>query len=476
MKICKIYIKGYQQFQDVILDFTHPETGKPLDKICLIGSNGTGKTTLLQIINESLQRIIFYGTQHVSTPVSTIAVSSDLLTVIEYLDKDSYFTCFQYAYTSKEGIFNKYTFRYSSKNPVFNELSFKELTKQSSIHPTLDKLRIDAEKPENGYLISNPRINTFLKIFSTFEGKTNGYATIDDVPETTVNEAIKLFDNLPDEAEVSPDTVNDFWKLLVFNLKKREDDRRIFEETEENMRRIKADLVKEFNSKNPNVLEELAVIWDKILDKAGLFFNYKVKSPVQLHENLHAYICLKGTNTVVPYNQLSSGIRDYIFRVGHIFAMYFSREVDRGILLVDEPDNSLFPSFVMELLDIYKQITTDKRGENHTQMIFATHNPLFAAQFEPYERIILDWKADGSIMVQKGIAPVGDDPNDLLTDDFGLINLMSVEGQKMWEKYIALKKKLIRSTDMREKEKLVEEINQIATLYKFNLYEIPVEK
>jgi uncharacterized protein YhaN len=50
MKICKIRIKDYQQFKDIELDFTHPKTGEPLDKICFIGSNGTGKSTLLNFI------------------------------------------------------------------------------------------------------------------------------------------------------------------------------------------------------------------------------------------------------------------------------------------------------------------------------------------------------------------------------------------------------------------------------------------
>ena len=50
MKICKIYIKDFEQFQDIELDFTNPETGEPLDKICFIGSNGTGKSKLLHII------------------------------------------------------------------------------------------------------------------------------------------------------------------------------------------------------------------------------------------------------------------------------------------------------------------------------------------------------------------------------------------------------------------------------------------
>lgn len=463
MKICKIYIKGFQQFQDVILDFTHPETGEPLDKVCLIGSNGTGKTTILNLIKDSLKRV--------SSPFSKSSRSNilaenpgitDSVIIIEYRDKYTYFTDFFHSYVDISTRIHEDSFRYLSTSHIFDADTFHSLSDHDSVRSFFNQTKDYSQQLP--YTVDN---QNFLKILSTFEGETNGYATIEDVPKTNVNEAIKLFDNLPTEAVISPDTVNDFWKLLVFNLKKREDDRRIFEETDENMQRIKADLVKEFNSKNPNVLEELAAVWDKILNKAGLFFNYKVaKSPVQLHENLHAYICLKGTDKVVPYSQLSSGIRDYIFRVGHIFAMYFNREVDRGILLVDEPDNSLFPDFVTDLLGIYKQITTDKRGENHTQMIFATHNPLFAAQFEDYERVILSWNEDGSINATKGVSPIGDDPNDILVNDFQS-EIINEAGRKKWDEYIELKKKLSHTEDIDEKMKLASVINKIGRLYNY---------
>ncbi|OXA76236.1 hypothetical protein B0A58_07495 [Flavobacterium branchiophilum NBRC 15030 = ATCC 35035] len=52
MKICSIHIKGYKQFQDTYIDFTDPKTGEPVNKVCFIGKNGTGKTTILRIINE----------------------------------------------------------------------------------------------------------------------------------------------------------------------------------------------------------------------------------------------------------------------------------------------------------------------------------------------------------------------------------------------------------------------------------------
>jgi ABC-type polar amino acid transport system ATPase subunit len=461
MKICKIYIKGYQQFQDVILDFTHPETGEPLDKICLIGSNGTGKTTLLNIVKDSLQRLSSPYSSRRNSFLAENPVLTDSLIIVEYFDNGSYFTDFFHFYTDKHGMVNEMSFGRLSKSRVFDANIFHAL---STIELTLDYFSKTKDDSQNlPYTVDN---QYFLKIFSTFECKTNGYATIEDVPKTTVNEAIKLFDNLPNEAIVSPDTVNDFWKLLVFNLKKREDDRRIFEETDENMQRIKADLVKEFNGKNPNVLEELATIWDKILDKAGLFFNYKVKSPVQLYENLHAYVCLKDTNTVIPFSKLSSGIQDYIFRVGHIFAMYFNRKIDRGVLLVDEPENSLFPTFVLDLLNTYKQITTDKRGENNTQMIFATHNPMFANQFEDYERVILSWNDDNSVTATTGVSPIGDDPNDILVNDFQS-EIFNEAGMKKWNEYVELKKKLIRANDSAEKEQLRRQINKIGRLYNY---------
>ena len=44
MKIQRIIIKGFQQFQDFDLDLTDPRTGQPLEKVCFIGRNGTGKS------------------------------------------------------------------------------------------------------------------------------------------------------------------------------------------------------------------------------------------------------------------------------------------------------------------------------------------------------------------------------------------------------------------------------------------------
>lgn len=54
MKISRLIIPDFQQFKDFDLDLTYPQghekAGEPLDKVCFIGGNGTGKTTLLKCI------------------------------------------------------------------------------------------------------------------------------------------------------------------------------------------------------------------------------------------------------------------------------------------------------------------------------------------------------------------------------------------------------------------------------------------
>jgi len=60
MKISNLYIHNYRQFKEFELDLTYPvghkHEGKPLDKVCFIGRNGTGKSTLLSLIKEFVIR------------------------------------------------------------------------------------------------------------------------------------------------------------------------------------------------------------------------------------------------------------------------------------------------------------------------------------------------------------------------------------------------------------------------------------
>lgn len=64
MKITQLRLDNFQQFNPLTLNFTYPEghekAGQPLDKICFIGQSGTGKTTLLNLIQKHINKLDFF--------------------------------------------------------------------------------------------------------------------------------------------------------------------------------------------------------------------------------------------------------------------------------------------------------------------------------------------------------------------------------------------------------------------------------
>jgi len=465
MKITNIYIRDFEQFQNVELDFTDPGTGNPLEKICFIGRNGTGKSKILRMLNGFFNSVLF----NLKDPLNPLAllgegIKAKIIYKIVHANKKFLIVYFE----RRVEILNIEKYQKNAELELINSLlnleSVEEIRKipdyANLVEGTRQKGFLDA-------LILGNNSND-LVIYSTYESSNNGYLTITDVPQTNVNDALSLFQNPPVFVEVSPNTVNDFWKLLVFNMRKREEERNNYETLPENINKIKARLIEEFDKLSPKILNNLAEVWNEILDSAGLEFDVKgANNPYQLKDNLKAYVKLKKNNQIIRYNELSTGIRNFIFRIGHIYSLYFNRQIDRGFLLIDEPENGLFPDFLFDLMKIYQKIVLDKNGNNNTQLFFATHNPIIAAQFKPFERVILDWNDDATVQVYKGVAPEGDDPNDVLKKDFGLHELMGPAGIEQWAKYLNLKKQLKNTQSSEDKMNIAAAINKIGQSYNF---------
>jgi len=462
MKFSNIYIKNLDQFQDVELDFTDPNTGKPVEKVCFIGRNGTGKSKILKLISWFFHSALD-NLKHPSDFLPEPSLHGKSRIIFKILHEGEYLLILYF-----DG--NVEVIREQGLGPelikqllnVRHEEVWNKIKELTSIEGMRHLDFIDR-------LVFNDNSED-LFIYSPDESGKNGYFNIQDVPVTNLSDALALFQRFSWFAEVSPSTIDSFWKLLVYSLKKRDDEREKFERQSDNLNKTKAQLIAEFDTLNPKILNELSYLWNRILGKAGLEFDSEgASNPIQLTDNLKAYIRLKRSKRLVPYSDLSTGIRNYIFRIGHIRSLYFNRIIKRGVLLVDEPENGLFPDFLFELMDIYQKIILDKEEINNTQIFFSTHNPIIAGQFKPHERIILDWNDDGSVNAKKGFSPEGDDPNDVLTNDFELKNLMGPEGRKMWDKYQKLIKQLNRETDIAKKDELISSINQIGQLYNFDI-------
>ncbi|MEO8165714.1 MAG: AAA family ATPase, partial [Betaproteobacteria bacterium] len=282
------------------------------------------------------------------------------------------------------------------------------------------------------------------------------------LPSTTLNEALRLFKEFPVFHEVSMEHVSPFWNVLIYLIKKREADWQSYLQQPANRQKSVEQAEAEFATDHPEILIELARLWNKILDAAGLEFDYEsAKKPVQLNENLEAYVRVISSGLAVNYNALSTGIRNFIFRLGHIYSLYFGRDIKRGFLLLDEPENSLHPDFLFDLMDVYRNII------HNTQLFTATHSPIIAAQFRPEERVILDFDDSAHVVAHRGVTPIGDDPNDLLSKDFEVRSLYGKEGIQKWERFLQLRREIPTVTDPQQKQHLIQEYMRIGNAYNF---------
>jgi ABC-type thiamine transport system ATPase subunit len=445
-RIRKLYLLNYQQFQRCIVDFTDKH-GNAVDRICLIGRNGTGKSTILRLIDTFLDSTrlpdgvaveIEIDGRHILVPGAPPSGGHE-----------------QPASPTGPDITDA-RLHHGALLECESVASLLLLTRSAGA----------PDAPWQGKLKRSPASASELLVYSPAEAERSERPGVDASghPKTSLNEAIEMFTaRFPARHVISNERVHEMWSVLVYLVNKREGDRRTFENTAANLQKTKAQLIAEFDGQHPPVLDALGALWNRILAPAGLELDVEgAKIPVQLRENLEAYIRLRGSNQRIPYNALSTGIRNFLFRIGHLFLLYFNRPIERGFVLIDEPENSLFPDFLFELMNVYEEILRDK----HTQLFVATHSPIVAAQFAPEERVVLEWNDDARVTASKGTAPKGDDPNDLLTRDFHISALMGPEGVRNWQAYLDLRKQIRRAPEA-DKPALVARALDIAERYGF---------
>jgi len=298
MKIEKIELKDYKQFKDLTLDLTYPKghkkEEKPLDKICIIGQSGVGKTNLLNRIKLSKKYIKHLGNNNALYNTNNV--------VIKYKTENS----------------NKFE---------VNESFYMIDTKHSEII--------------EGY------------IWTRLEAKVANYD--DELNEYLLKLSKKL---------VSIDTYE------------------------------KDDLKKEleyWESKNFNILKQ-------IIDKINIIlikFNLKL-SNINLDDDRDLIIKDLSNGDTILYDFLSTGTKKII---SNILNLTSSNPKD-SIILIDEPENSFYPDIQRKLTELYMEV-----GENN-QLIMATHSPLIASSFEPWE--VVELKFDGDNQVYRELYYEGD--------------------------------------------------------------------
>lgn len=442
LRIRTLKLKSIRQFRDVTLDFTDPKTGKPLDRICLIGGNGTGKSTILRLL--AADAVLGVPS---TTPLWVEKLTGSASMFLEFKDGDASACIYGNPNNGRRSQL-KWGVRRDPESrgdlEEFGELLPFGNSDEQKLWTVFLRNSVTAYCPPDSELAP-------------------GSSTITDLPSANLDSALTLLKKPPTKFLVGQDKVADFWKLLIALIKDREARLIEYNRRPENQHRTINEVETEFLAQNPDILKELAVFWVPILLKAGLKFDYeKASQPIQLTDNLKAYIYLAAENAILPYAELSTGIRSFLFRLGHLFTIFRYHSGKGGIVLIDEPENSLYPDFLFDLLGHYE------RTAPGAQLFFATHSPIVAAQFKPEERFILEFDPDLGVKVRRGVTPEGDDPNDVLLKDFAVRTLYGEKGLASWNRFRELSRLIESESDAKTRKALLKEYLELGRTYNFD--------
>jgi predicted ATP-dependent endonuclease of OLD family len=429
MKISKLHIDQFRHLENLDFDFTYPEDfhieekrGKPLDKICFIGQSATGKTSLLELIKSTIDSFfdlrIINETEIIDTGV--------FLPYKIELDFEADFSIYKHKKNSIEidnKKFNFYEGRYNDgiKKDVINY-------KNKLFYFTAEIL-----SKQNIKLFEEETVILIERYKSLKEKIKDNYyyrLTFDDKVEDAI--WIGLLE----------ENINYLQKFLQFASELINSGKIL-----DNSSQIK---VENWKNNNINPLIEFSEKFNSILEKINLevdLVNTGNITPLN-HK-------ISGEN--IPIKNTSTGTKQLLLTA----LLLFKLNTKDSIIIIDEPERSLYPDMQMDLMDHYKRLAPE------AQFIVATHSPFIAASFEPDERFILYFDEEGKVAVRRGTSPIGDDPNDILKNDFKLESLMNEKGVEAFERYRDLKKRLTSEKNENEKDKLLEEILSLANAYKF---------
>lgn len=392
MKVKSLSVKDFNQFKDFELDLTYPaghaKAGLPLDKVCIIGQSGTGKTSLLLFLKKVLD---FLGKIQSFDKVSPF-FQKDILEInfeheVVFLEEENEFRCFSprpmfidipiHPQTGEAGqtiisLSNEYV------NAIFNgprrtPVESRHTWTHETAHNFLKSSRI-------GYLYyPTDLINSYKepeKQELLAVQKDAGFMAVD----------LSLYD------------AQKYWNIILENIQKYQEveiQKRIelsqilqnpnisLEEVNQARQKFDKWLIENFNP-----LEDLA---DNFLDDILKKFNLRTRKKLSFNskEDLGNIKIETLQGVEVPLSSWSTGTKHLIFSILPLYGI----KPEKKLLLFDEPERSLYPDIQTEIIDVI----TNPKLSTDCQFFFATHSPLIASCFEPWEIVELKFKPDGTV-------------------------------------------------------------------------------
>ncbi|MCD4736326.1 MAG: AAA family ATPase [Bacteroidales bacterium] len=169
---------------------------------------------------------------------------------------------------------------------------------------------------------------------------------------------------------------------------------KLFNEEEANFR---IDLTKRAEIENINIKEEiknwrrgsknpLINLANKCLNPIITNFGLEIETELPKVQSLNV-IKVKSilSKKTIPFENLSTGTKQIILTGVPLYEL----NTDNSIILFDEPEISLYPDIQQKIIEYYTNLAPT------AQFFFATHSPIIASSFEPWE--IVELKFDYKI-------------------------------------------------------------------------------
>ena len=384
MKIRKLKIVGYKVIDHLDLDFTDAN-GNTLDTIIFAGLNGCGKTTIL----EAIQSVLSDGMRNKYRRGNNdhyVFLGKEILIEFDLTNSD-----FE----------NKFVSILRNGSEIVDKIISEKLTEDRKYRKEfIQKILASIEKNK-----------TF-----TLSYKSNG-------DQELLNNDFEVFNFFFDR--VVEFGFNVTYIPYETYMESRHKGKRIFGYSEDDLK-DRGSVLKEIEKKKEQLFRVIDFDKDKTLVKSYIIDSInEILQHITLKTTLVEIdtkeIKFKSSNgQIITIDGLSSGEKQLFYR----FVYLQTLEIQNSIIMVDEPETSLHPTWQQQLAKLYQSI-----GVNN-QVILATHSPHILASVKPENIFLLnvkDSKIEATHLKDTDLKTKGVETNRILKEIMGVTKLMDEE-------------------------------------------------
>ncbi|MFN5848629.1 MAG: ATP-dependent nuclease, partial [Chitinophagales bacterium] len=243
---------------------------------------------------------------------------------------------------------------------------------------------------------------------STFDrAKTYKASVILEIPTHIINFPADLkYENIAQKEnykitdkkviDLAHESLGDIWNIILDEIKIYQEKSLIFrQEISRVAESFNADIkeiqkvVRKFENWKKKNASPIEVIAEKCIDFLLKPLNLRVKreSDIQSKEEIGFIKIEDFDGNEIPHGLLSTGTKQILYSALPLYLL----KPRNTIILFDEPERSLYPDMQRMIIDFYSSLTQD------SQFFYATHSPIIASSFEPWEIIELKLDENGYV-------------------------------------------------------------------------------